>query len=236
MRRMRRTATIAVFLSTAALTACGTNSGGQTADIPSGGASPTTPAPAEQKPAAPSGCKQVKRPAPKQGGGAKKPTRPLDASKTWTLTFSTNCGSFTVRLDLKSAPHASASMVSLARSGFFRETTFHRIVPGFVIQGGDPTGTGSGGPGYSTRDRPPRSARYTRGVVAMAKTPQEAPGTAGSQFYVVTGADAGLPPDYAIIGTVVKGLPVVLRIGKLGDANEQPTQTVVLYDVKANGS
>jgi peptidyl-prolyl cis-trans isomerase B (cyclophilin B) len=73
-------------------------------------------------------------------------------------------------------------------------------------------------------------------VVAMAKTQQEPAGTAGSQFYVVTGADAGLPPDYAIIGKVVKGLPVVEKIGKLGDASEQPTQTVELYDVKASGS
>lgn len=235
---MRPIPIIATFLSAAALTACGSNSGGKTADIPSGSpppSTPTTPAAAPKPPATP-GCPRVKQPGPKRDGGAKKPTKPLDASKTWTLSFKTNCGAFTVKLDLKSAPHAAASMVSLANVGFFKNTIFHRIVPGFVIQGGDPTGKGTGGPGYSTRDKPPRNARYTRGVVAMAKTSQEPSGTAGSQFYVVTGADAGLPPDYAVIGKVVKGLPVVLRIGRLGDANEQPTQTVVLYGVKATGS
>jgi cyclophilin family peptidyl-prolyl cis-trans isomerase len=109
---------------------------------------------------------------------------------------------------------------------FFDGTVFHRIVPGFVIQGGDPTGTGGGGPGYTTVDKPPASTRYTHGAVAMAKTQTEAPGTSGSQFFVVTAQDAGLPPDYAVLGNVVKGLAVVDRIGKLGDANEQPTELV----------
>ena len=234
VRPMRFVATLPALLAAATLAACGSNSGGsKTADIPAGGATPTTPTTAA-KPAS-KGCKQVATPKPKPNGGAKKPKQRLDASKAWTLTFRTNCGSFTVKLDLKSAPNASASMVSLARAGFFKNTTFHRIVPGFVIQGGDPTGTGTGGPGYKTHDKPPRNASYTRGVVAMAKTQQEPAGTAGSQFYVVTGADAGLPPDYAIIGKVVGGQSVVQRIGKLGDASEQPTQTVILYNVTARG-
>jgi cyclophilin family peptidyl-prolyl cis-trans isomerase len=236
---MRRRPTIALVLLAATLGACGSNgSGGKTADIPSGGAGTTSTAAAQPSPpASASGCKQIaKAPSPKPDGGAKKPTQALAASKTWTLQFKTSCGDFTVKLDLKSAPHASTSMVSLARAGFFKNTIFHRIVPGFVIQGGDPTASGNGGPGYSTVDKPPKGARYTKGVVAMAKTPAEKPGTAGSQFYVVTGADAGLPPDYALIGKVVKGLATVERIGKLGDANEQPTQTVELYDVTASGS
>ena len=108
-------------------------------------------------------------------------------------------------------------MVSLARAGFFKKTIFHRIVPDFVIQGGDPTGKGTGGPGYKTVDKPPPGTKYTRGVVAMAKTQQEKPGTAGSQFYVVTGADAGLPPDYAVIGdclasSVISMSPHVVEI------------------------
>jgi peptidyl-prolyl cis-trans isomerase B (cyclophilin B) len=235
-RPMRFIATLIALLATALLAGCGSNSGGsKTADIPAGGATPTTPAQAATTPAT-SGCKQVQAPKPKRDGGAKKPTAPLDASKTWTLTFKTSCGDFTVRLDLKSAPNASASMVSLAKAGFFKNTTFHRIVPDFVIQGGDPTASGMGGPGYSTLDKPPKDARYTKGVVAMAKAPQEPAGTAGSQFYVVTGADAGLPPDYAVIGKVEKGLPVVERIGQLGGPDEKPTQTVILYDVTASGS
>ena len=98
-----------------------------------------------------------------------------------------------------------------------------------MIQGGDPTASGTGGPGYSTRDEPPAGAAYTKGVVAMAKTGHEPPGTAGSQFYVVTGEDAGLPPEYAILGKVTEGLEVVERIGELGDpTTEEPTQPVVV--------
>ena len=142
--------------------------------------------------------------------------------------FATNCGSFTITLDQAQSPATSASLVSLARAGFFDNTVFHRIVPGFVIQGGDPTQSGTGGPGYKTTDTPPAGARYVKGVVAMAKTQAESAGTSGSQFFVVTGADIGLPPDYAIVGKVTSGLAVVERIGKLGDpATELPTQPVV---------
>ena len=102
-----------------------------------------------------------------------------------------------------------------------------RIVPGFVVQGGDPTGTGGGGPGYQTVDKPPASTAYTLGVVAMAKTQTEAPGTSGSQFFVVTAQDAQLPPDYAVLGHISAGSAVVSRIGELGDqSTEQPTETV----------
>jgi peptidyl-prolyl cis-trans isomerase B (cyclophilin B) len=151
---------------------------------------------------------------------------PLEKGKAYRLVVKTNKGAFTIELDTKTSPCTTASIVQLAKKGFFNGTIFHRIVPGFVIQGGDPTGTGTGGPGYKTVDTPPETARYTKGVVAMAKTMDEAPGTSGSQFFVVTGADAGLPPDYAILGKVVEGLDVVERIGKLGNASEQPTERI----------
>jgi cyclophilin family peptidyl-prolyl cis-trans isomerase len=154
------------------------------------------------------------------------PSTPLDPAKKYDVTLKTNKGSFTFRLDQKQSPHAAASFVGLVRAGYFDKTKFHRIVPGFVIQGGDPSGTGTCGPGYTTVDKPPSAAKYTHGVVAMAKTGAEPAGTAGSQFFVVTAADAGLPPDYAIIGKVTDGLDVVDRIGKLGDASEQPTEVV----------
>ena len=131
------------------------------------------------------------RPTPKPDGGGEPPEEELDPAKTYSLVVETNCGSFTIALDQKLAPKTSASLVALARDGFFDSTTFHRVVPGFVIQGGDPTGTGTGGPGYSTVDAPPADATYTKGVVAMAKTGAEAPGTSGSQFFVVTGAGRG---------------------------------------------
>ena len=158
-------------------------------------------------------------------------------SKTWTLTFDTSCGSFVVTLDLDGAPSTSASLVALAKAGFYDDTVFHRIVPGFVIQGGDPTQTGTGGPGYATVDAPAQDATYVKGVVAMAKTQTEPAGTSGSQFFVVTGDDIGLPPDYAIVGTVTEGIDVVERIGELGDAaTEQPTQPVVVEAVTASSS
>jgi cyclophilin family peptidyl-prolyl cis-trans isomerase len=185
----------------------------------------------KDQPAAPR-CKDVAQPEPKPDGGAKAPAKTLDANATYDVVMTTSCGDFTIRLDLTSSPKTSASFVSLAESGFFDNTIFHRIVPGFVIQGGDPTGTGTGGPGYSTRDKVPRSATYTKGVVAMAKTQTEPPGTAGSQFFVVTGGDVGLPPEYALLGRVVKGQDVVDAIGELGDpasgGTGTPLQPVVI--------
>ena len=177
------------------------------------------------------------------GGGAAKQTRgcgsgkaasirPLRPASKTRAVVATSEGAFTIALDARDSPCTTASFVALARRGYFEGTDFHRIIPGFVIQGGDPTGTGTGGPGYTTREKPPADASYTRGVVAMAKTQAEPPGTAGSQFFVVTGADAGLPPEYALLGKVVRGLTVVERIGRFGDpATEQPTPRVVIRRV-----
>jgi cyclophilin family peptidyl-prolyl cis-trans isomerase len=162
------------------------------------------------------GCRSVTPPASKPQA-ASKPTKRLDATKTYDVLIKTNCGDFTIRLAVKTSPATTASFTSLVQKHFFDGTVFHRIVPGFVIQGGDPTGTGSGGPGYTTLDVPPASTRYTLGVVAMAKTGTERPGTSGSQFFVVTTQDAQLPPDYAVLGTIVNGEPAVDKIGQLGD-------------------
>jgi peptidyl-prolyl cis-trans isomerase B (cyclophilin B) len=178
------------------------------------------------------GCKDVEQPPPRDDGGEKKPRKPLDPAKAYEIELTTSCGAFTIRLDQKTSPNAAASFAALARDGFFDDTIFHRIVPGFVIQGGDPTAGGSGGPGYSTRDGVPASAAYDPGVVAMAKAGNEPPGTAGSQFFVVTGADTGLTPDYALLGKVTKGMDVVQEIGELGDPASggagTPLQSVVI--------
>jgi cyclophilin family peptidyl-prolyl cis-trans isomerase len=183
------------------------------------------------------GCTRVDAPAPREDGGATAPTERLDPEKTWTLTFATSCGTFVVTLDPIAAPSTSASLVSLAEQGFFDETVFHRIVPGFVIQGGDPTQSGSGGPGYSTVDTPAPNAQYVKGAVAMAKTAAEPAGTAGSPFFVVTGEDVGLPPDYAVVGEVTEGLDVVELIGTRGDpATEQPLEPIVVESVTAASS
>jgi peptidyl-prolyl cis-trans isomerase B (cyclophilin B) len=168
------------------------------------------------------------------GGGGKSsatataPALDLDPAKTYTVTMQTNKGAFAFSLDVSDSPHTTFSFATLVRKGFFDGLTFHRIVPGFVIQGGDPKGNGTGGPGYSTVDVPPSDARYTKGVVAMAKAGNEPPGTAGSQFFIVTADDAQLPPEYALLGNVTSGLDVVEQIGLLGNANQQPTERVVI--------
>ena len=140
------------------------------------------------------GCKDVAQPPPRDDGGQKKPQKPLDPGKTYEVDLATSCGDFTIQLDQKTSPNAAASFAALARSGFFDDTIFHRIVPDFVIQGGDPTASGTGGPGYSTEDDVPADAAYDPGVVAMAKAGNEPPGTAGSQFFVVTAAGDGSHP------------------------------------------
>ena len=178
------------------------------------------------------GCADVAQPQPKPDGGAKRPTQALDPNATYDVVLKTSCGDITIRLDQKVSPRTAASFAGLAKAGFFDDTAFHRIVPGFVIQGGDPTATGAGGPGFSTRDVPPQDTAYTKGTVAMAKTAAEPPGTAGSQFYIVTAGDAGLPPEYALLGKVVKGQDVVDAIGELGDPASgdagTPLQPVVI--------
>jgi cyclophilin family peptidyl-prolyl cis-trans isomerase len=158
-------------------------------------------------------CQTVDAPAPKGEQHLKKPKGLLDPSKTWDVKFTTNCGSFTIRLDAKRAPKTAASVAYLVRKGFYDGLTFHRIASNFVIQGGDPLGNGSGGPGYTVVEKPPSDLKYWHGVVAMAKAGTEPDGASGSQFFIVVGQDAQLPRQYALAGRVVKGLEAVDTIG-----------------------
>ncbi|HMI29425.1 MAG TPA: peptidylprolyl isomerase [Gaiellaceae bacterium] len=153
----------------------------------------------------------------------------LDPKRPQTVDVLTNLGGFAFRLDVEDSPCVTSSFASLVRKHFFDGTVFHRIVPGFVIQGGDPTATGTGGPGYTVTDVPPANSLYTEGVVAMAKSADEPRGAAGSQFFIVTASNAGLEPDYAILGVVTRGLKVVERIGRLGNrVTEQPTRRIAV--------
>jgi cyclophilin family peptidyl-prolyl cis-trans isomerase len=173
------------------------------------------------------GCEEVEAPQPKQVS-LKAPKQTIEPGQEVTVAVQTSCGSFDIALDTERAPKTANSFAYLAEEGFYDDLVFHRIVPGFVIQGGDPLGTGTGGPGYSVDEKPPANLAYTKGTVAMAKSSAEPPGRSGSQFYVVTGADAGLPPEYALVGKVSEGLDVVERIGELGTAAEKPKQTVLI--------
>ena len=147
------------------------------------------------------GCEQVEAAQPKQDS-FKAPKQVLEPGEQATAVVATSCGTFEIALDTERAPKTANSFAFLAEEGFYDGLGFHRIVPEFVIQGGDPEVTGAGGPGYSVDEKPPANLAYTRGVVAMAKSSAEPPGRSGSQFYVVTGADAGRPPEYALVGKV----------------------------------
>jgi cyclophilin family peptidyl-prolyl cis-trans isomerase len=179
------------------------------------------------------------------GGGGSKPARPaqrqpsvkpptfrLDSSKTYLARVTTNLGAFVIQLDSRRAPRTGGSFVTLVRKGFYDGLKFHRIAPGFVVQGGDPNGDGTGGPGYTIRERPPSGIRYTRGVVAMAKSGDQPAGTSGSQFFVVTGRDAGLPPDYALLGKVTKGLRIVRKMDAFATSSDgPPSKPIVMKKV-----
>jgi peptidyl-prolyl cis-trans isomerase B (cyclophilin B) len=175
------------------------------------------------------GCKKVKDPGPKEETlKAPKPEQAVKKGEEATAVVETNCGTFKIALDTTRAPKTANSFAYMAEEGFYDDLIFHRIVPEFVIQGGDPEGVGTGGPGYKVVEKPPANLAYTKGVVAMAKSETEPPGTSGSQFYVVTGADAGLPPEYALVGKVSEGLDVVEKIGNVPVNGETPKETVLI--------
>jgi cyclophilin family peptidyl-prolyl cis-trans isomerase len=173
----------------------------------------------------PAGCSEVTLPKSRQVKLAAPETTLRGPA---TATVETSCGSFEIALDTTRAPKTASSFAHLAREGVYDDTPFHRIIPGFVVQGGDPTGGGTGGPGYSVDEQPPRNLSYTRGIVAMAKTAVEPPGRSGSQFFVVTAADAGLTPDYALVGRVTSGMDVVERIEELGTQSGTPKAPVII--------
>jgi cyclophilin family peptidyl-prolyl cis-trans isomerase len=186
----------------------------------------------------PSGCEQVSKPPP-QHRQLKKPKQTVTRGEKLTATVDTTCGRFEIQLDTSSSPKTVNSFAYLSKKGLYDDTTFNRIVPHFVIQGGDPLQNGSGGPGYSVVEPPPQNATYQMGTVAMAKTAVAPRGQSGSQFFVVTAADAGLPPNYAILGKVISGMDVVKRIGTLGDPASgdlgTPLATVVIRRISVSG-
>jgi peptidyl-prolyl cis-trans isomerase B (cyclophilin B) len=189
----------------------------------------------ETRPPAAEACAEVQAPPPKEVE-LKKPDELKPPPDGTTAKVETSCGAFEIALDTSRAPKTTASFAHLVEEGVYDGTTFHRIVPDFVVQGGDPKGDGTGGPGYFVDEPPPQDLAYTRGTVAMAKTMAEPPGRSGSQFFVVTApADAGLSPDYALLGEVSEGMGVVERIETLGDPGSgeegEPTETVVIERV-----
>lgn len=198
-----------------------------------GGSSSSSTASSSTASTSSTGCKKAAKPKPKHVK-LKRPPVTVKANEKLTADVATSCGSFQIALDTAGSPKTVSSFDYLAKKGFYDGLDFHRIVPGFIVQGGDPLGTGLGGPGYTVVEAPPKSTTYRRGVVAMAKTEVQPPGASGSQFFVVTApADAGLPPVYAVLGKVVSGMDTVERIAHLanpalGPQGGEPRQPVVI--------
>jgi len=158
----------------------------------------------------------------------------IDPEKTYTATMVTSKGTLEILLDPHAAPTTVNSFVFLARWHYFDGIVFHRIIPGFVLQGGDPTGSGAGGPGYRFNDELPKAGRYEVGSLAMANA---GPNTNGSQFFVISGPDGvRLPPLYALFGKVVKGLDVVTTINDVGTPSGKPREDVVIESVTISES
>ncbi|MEO8424641.1 MAG: peptidylprolyl isomerase [Actinomycetota bacterium] len=184
--------------------------------------------------------------APKAAGTTKPtfdkpPAMTIDPTKTYIATMETSCGTIVIQLDPEAAPIGVDSFVFLAKKGFFDGLTFHRIAPGFVIQGGDPEGTGSGGPGYQfATETSPKVTFDAAGILAYANAGGD---TNGSQFFITLAPSPNLDPtpqgSYTIFGKVIEGLGVVRTIGEIpGTANPQlpgedsvPTQTVYIDKV-----
>ncbi len=219
------------------LAACGDDASEQIqappAGEPSAGTStPTQSAAPAATPDAAGSC--VKKEEPGGGKALPCPTPTLVDGKDNIVTFKTSEGSFAITLDTKRAPATANSVAYLTKKGFYDGLNFHRVVPDFVIQGGDPNGDGTGGPGYSVTEAPPGDLTYTRGIVAMAKGGADAPGASGSQFFVVSAADVGLPPEYALVGKVTKGLGTVDKITALGEGDGPPRKEVKITSAKLN--
>lgn len=151
----------------------------------------------------------------------------IDPKKKYTATIETTAGTMTAELFPDDAPMTVNNFVFLANDGYYQDVIFHRVIPGFMIQGGDPTGSGSGGPGYKFKDEPVKR-KYSRGILAMANS---GPHTNGSQFFVMH-ADYGLPPNYTIFGQLTSGEDVLDAIaGAATGAQDRPKEPVKMTSV-----
>ena len=155
------------------------------------------------------------------------PTMSIDLSTTYHATLHTTQGDIELELHAERSPITVNNFVFLAREGFYDGVVFHRVVPGFVIQGGDPTGTGRGGPGYKFRDELEGLGSYKRGTLAMANA---GPNTNGSQFFICL-ADVGLPHAYTIFGQVTEGMEAVDAVAALPRSGEKPVEDAVIKNV-----
>ena len=167
--------------------------------------------------------------SPKRQKFSAEPPMCIDPAKRYTATMITSKGTMVIALDPIAAPRTVNNFVFLARYHYYDGIIFHRVIPGFVLQGGDPEGSGRGGPGYRFADELPKAGRYEIGSLAMANA---GPDTNGSQFFIISGPDgARLPPQYSLFGAVVSGGDVVTTIDAVGTRSGTPTEKVTIESV-----
>ena len=168
--------------------------------------------------------------APKQQRFAQPPEMGIDTSKRYTATMETSIGTLVIALDAIAAPKTVNNFVFLAAHHYYDGVIFHRIIKNFMCQGGDPEGSGRGGPGYKFGDELPAKGKYQIGSVAMANA---GPNTNGSQFFIVSGpAGCSLPPSYSLFGQVVKGLDVVEAMHSTPTrSGDRPVTDVIINSV-----
>ena len=207
------------------MSACGSSSPGSasgsttTVGSQSGGASLSAAQQAADQEAVAGGCKADPSTTLTKSHWSSAPAMSINPSKTYTATVKTDAGSFVITLDASTTPKTVNNLVFLAQNHFYDCIIFHRVIPGFMNQTGDPTGTGTGGPGYAFADELPKTAnpQYPLGSVAMANS---GPNTNGSQFFIVTGSEGeSLAPNYSLFGHVTSGLDVVQKINADGNAD-----------------
>jgi cyclophilin family peptidyl-prolyl cis-trans isomerase len=153
----------------------------------------------------------------------------IDLSKRHSAEMVTSKGTMVLALDAIAAPRTVNNFVFLARYHYYDGISFHRVIPGFMAQGGDPEGTGAGGPGYKFEDELPQPGKYQIGSLAMANA---GPDTNGSQFFVISGPDGvRLPPQYSLFGQLVSGRDVLAAIDRIGSPSGKPREKVVIESV-----
>ncbi|MCR8631918.1 MULTISPECIES: peptidylprolyl isomerase [Paenibacillus] len=225
------TATTAKWAAIAAvctllLSACGTKPTEQPGA--SGGASQTPSGQQTQQPA--NNTPAAQQPAAKKSWTTP-PEMKIDVKKTYQATVATTKGTFKIDLFAKDAPKTVNNFVFLAKEGFYQDIIFHRVISTFMIQTGDPTGTGRGGPGYKFEDELKTPYKYEPGIVAMANS---GPNTNGSQFFICSGVDCqGLnkKPDYSIFGKVSEGMDVIQKIATTPVNGEAPKEKIAIQSV-----
>jgi peptidylprolyl isomerase len=180
-------------------------------------------------------CPAVDGSSPRQTAFDAAPPMCIDPSKSYVATMQTSLGEMVIHLDAVAAPNTVNNFVFLARYHYYDGLVFHRIINGFMCQGGCPEGSGRGGPGYRFGDELPAPGRYEIGSLAMANA---GPNTNGSQFFIVTGASGvGLPPHYSLFGKVIKGLEVADAMQRVQTGmGDRPVEDVVINSVTINES